>query len=319
MPATMAMFQALKSAARWLFQELTWSLRRARTPLPERRPLSRPLQPLRRVLLTDGVSRTLFEEYARHRAGSRGEEETGWLLLGHREVSEAVVLATLPAGTRRQAGVAHIQFNSLGQAVGSRIVRQHDRRLTTLGVVHTHPGTLRHPSDGDYRGDSAWVNQLRGKEGIFGIGTADGDGDAVLGRHPRPHMQMFGELCLSWYGLGQGDRQYRPLPVELILGPDLARPLHKVWPTIEAHAEQLDRLARQQAGIRFELVNGRSAPALAVTVPLAEPGDAIQVLIEGKEVRYVLARGGDYLMADAHEQRIDHGVYLLLAELAAQS
>jgi hypothetical protein len=130
---------------------------------------------------------------------------------------------------------------------------------------------------------------------------------------------MYGDLCLSWYSLQQGDRQYQALPVELVLGPDLARPLHNVWPTIEAHAEQLDRLARQQANIAFEVVQGRSAPALAVTIPLAEPEEAIQVLIDGKEVCYVLVRGGDYLVADSRDQRIDHGVYMLLAELAAQS
>src|SRR5439155_16670861 len=89
--------------------------------------------------------------------------------------SEAVALATLPAGAGRSAGVAHVQFSSNGQALGSRIVRQADRRLVPLGVVHTHPGTLRHPSDGDYRGDSQWVGKLRGHEGIFGIGTADGN------------------------------------------------------------------------------------------------------------------------------------------------
>ena len=314
------MFQALRRAALRWYRELNWSFPRPR-PLaaPERQPLSRPLQPLRRVRLTDGVSRTLFEEFAAHRAGARGEEETGWFLLGYREPAEAVALATLPAGTQCQAGIAHIQFNTIDQIVGSRIVRQHDRRLSILGVVHTHPGTLRHPSDGDFRGDSTWVGQLRGKEGIFGIGTADAQADSIVGRHPRPHVQMYGELCMSWYRLQQGDRKYHPLPVELVLGPDLARPLHQIWTTIEAHAEQLDRLARQQAGVRFELINGRSAPALTVTVPLAEPGEAIQVLIEGKEVCYFLVRGGDYLVADSRDQRIDHGVYMLLAELAAQA
>ena len=133
--------------------------------------------PLERVLLTDGVGRTLFEEFAGHRSEARGEEETGWVLLGLREAREAVVLATLPAGALRDASVAHVRFNSNAQALASRIVRQTDRRLTTLGVVHTHPGSLRHPSDGDFRGDGQWVANLRGKEGVFGIGTADGIAD----------------------------------------------------------------------------------------------------------------------------------------------
>src|SRR6516162_11751613 len=87
-----------------------------RTPPP--RP--RPYEPLERIRLTDEVGRTLFEEYADHRQSSRGEEETGWVLLGLREVNEAIVLATLPAGAERNAGVAHVHFNSDGQALGSR-------------------------------------------------------------------------------------------------------------------------------------------------------------------------------------------------------
>jgi len=288
-------------------------------PVPQ---APRSYQPLRHVLLTDGVNRTLFEEYASHRASPRGEEETGWILLGLREAEEAIALATLPAGTAREAGVAHVRFNSLAQAVGSRIVRQFDRRLTILGVVHTHPGSLRHPSDADYRGDSQWVGQLRGKEGVFGIGTADAQPGMtpLIARQPRPNVQCLGPLSLSWYALAAGDGNYRPLPVELTLGPDLARPLHTVWSTIETHADRLDRLARQQAGVSFEVATvPDGTTALAVTIPLAEPGDAIRVLLAENEVCYLLERGGEVLTADPKETRVDQGVYLLLAELASQS
>ena len=89
----------------------------------------------------------------------------------------------------------HIGFNGAGQVLGSRIVRQTDKRLRILGVVHTHPGSLRHPSDGDFQGDSRWVPQLRGNEGIFGIGTADGaTNGAVFSYQPRPHVQCLGEF-----------------------------------------------------------------------------------------------------------------------------
>jgi Prokaryotic homologs of the JAB domain len=276
--------------------------------------------PLERVILTDGVGRTLFEEYAEHQAGSRGDEETGWVLLGVREAREAIVLGTLPAGTERDAGVGHVQFNSAGQIVGSRIVRQSDRRLTILGVVHTHPGSLRHPSDGDLRGDSAWVGQLRGREGVFGIGTADckpAPGVAVA-YQPKPNMQCLDKLRLSWYALREQEKSYRPLPVVLTLGPDLARPLHRVWSAIESHADRLDRLCRQQAGITFEVVAGELEPALALTVPLAETGHALRVLLEGNEGRYYWVRDGELLLVDPKEARIDRAVYLLLAELAAQ-
>jgi proteasome lid subunit RPN8/RPN11 len=318
------MLQALVSTASRLLNDLNRSLfperfPAAETPAPPPAP-PRKYQRLERVVLTDAVSRTLFEEYAEHRRGDRGEEETGWVLLGLRDVREAVVLATLPAGAASQAGVAHIRFNSGAQALASRIVRQADRRLTMLGVVHTHPGSLRHPSDGDFQGDSQWVGQLRGGEGVFGIGTADGEPatGTVIARQPRSHVQCLGELLLSWYCLGHGENRYRPVPVSLTLGPDLARPLHAVWSVVEEHAEPLDRLCRQQAGVGFEVTDGLYGPALAVTVALAEPGEALRLVLESKEVRYYLVRDGGLLAVEAHEPRVDRGVYLLLAELAAE-
>src|SRR5581483_6242932 len=198
---------------------------------------------------------------------------------------------------------------------------QVDRRLTILGVVHTHPGSLRHPSDGDFRGDSEWGGQLRGKEGIFGIGTADSipaNGTAVA-QQPKVNVQCLGKLRLSWYALAWGDPKYRPLPVRLTLGPDLARPLHSVWSLIEVHADQLDRLCRQQTGVTFEVISGRHGPALSVNIPVVEPDAAIRVVLEEKQVKYYLLRHGEMLQADPHEERVDRAVYLLLAELAART
>ncbi len=317
-----SLWLALKDAAVELAHSLNAPARRPRPPgpRPQAPPPGGPPRPLRRVRLTDEASRTLFEEYAAHRASPRGDEETGWVLLGLREGDDALVLATLPAGAGREAGQAHVRFNSSGQALGSRIVRQADRRLTLLGVVHTHPGSLRHPSDGDYRGDSRWVGQLRGREGVFGIGTADGPpGSTDLAAwQPQPHRQCLGELCFSWYALGAGDKGYRPLPLEVTLGPDLARPLRPVWGQVEDHAERLDRLARQQARVAFGVAPGRKGPALAVTAPLADPAQAVQILLEGKEVRYFLVRDGEPFVADIGETRVDQGFYLLLADLAAR-
>ena len=318
------MLQALVSTASRLLNDLNRSLFRERlihvpVELPGP-PAARTYERLERVVLTDEVSRTLFEEYASHRTGARGDEETGWVLLGLREVNEALVLATLPAGAERNAGVAHVRFNCSGQALASRIVRQHDRRLSMLGVVHTHPGSLRHPSDGDFQGDSQWVGRLRGAEGVFGIGTADGPlpCGTIVAQQPRPHMQCLGDLCISWYALGDGERRYRTLGVGLTLGPDLARPLHPVWSMIEAHADALDRLCRQQAGVTFQVVSGLYGPALAVNLALAEPGSSLRLVMERKEVRYYLVRGDELLVVDPQESQVDRGVYLLLAELAGQ-
>jgi proteasome lid subunit RPN8/RPN11 len=318
------MFQALVSTARNLFTDFrqSWFRPKQTPPLPREivAPVATNYSPLQRVLITDEVGRTLFEEYANHRAAERGDEETGWVLLGRREAREAIVLATLPAGSESDAGVAHIRFNSIGQAVASTIIRQHDRRLTTLGVVHTHPGSLRHPSDGDFRGDREWVRKLRGKEGVFGIGTADGPAanGSVFAYQPRSHVQCLGPLRFSWYALGHGDAAYRPLPVELTIGPDLARPLHAIWGVVEAHAERLERLYRQQANLRFEVLTDARNPGLIVTLPLAGSGESVRVLIRQKEVRYYLVQDGQVLEADFVDECVDRGVYLLLAELASR-
>jgi proteasome lid subunit RPN8/RPN11 len=319
------MMQALVGTATRWFNDLQRSWHR---PRPSPAPVggaaaSSPLRygPLERVVLTDGVGRTLFEEFAGHRSEARGDEETGWLLLGLREAREAVVLATLPAGMMRDASVAHVRFNSNAQVLASRIVRQTDRRLRPVGVVHTHPGSLRHPSDGDLRGDGQWVANLRGHEGVFGIGTADGlptPGD-LFASQPRPHVQCLHGLRFSWYALRQGDSAYRPLPVELTIGPDLARSLHDIWSTLEFHAERIERLYRQQSGMRFEVISDEWGPGLLLTLPLAEPGDAVQVLIRPKEVRYYVLRSGELLEVQHHDEWVDRGVYQLLAVLAARA
>jgi hypothetical protein len=272
------------------------------------------------LILADDVSRTLFDEYGAHRSSERGDEETGWALLGLRDTDSACVLATLPAGAERSAGQAHVRFNSAAQALASRIIRQDDRRLTLLGIVHTHPGRLRHPSDGDFEGDSEWVGQLRGREGVFGIGTADAPDGATTGIawQPKPNRQCLGPLSVCWYALAEGESSYRALPVELTLGPDLAKPLRPLWPVIEEHAERLDRLVRQQAQVRFEVVVGRRAPALSVAFPLAANGDAVRVLLEDKEVRFYVERNGETVAADLGDVRVDQGFYLLLAELAGR-
>lgn len=322
------MWQTLVKTARQFMRQLGRTFPRpdpdAARPRPARPGLATNYAPLERVVLTDEVGRTLFEEYAAHRASpKRGDEETGWVLLGLRGSTEAVVLATLPAGAGADASVSHVRFNSSAQAVASRIVRQSDRRLTIVGVVHTHPGSLRHPSDGDWKGDSQWVSALRSKEGIFGIGTADArpmSAEGVVPSYqPQPNVQCWGDLRFSWYALAQGDRHYRPMPVEVVYGPDLARPLHSFWPTLEEHAERLDRLVRQLNGVRFQVINDEWGPGLVVLLPLVEQGEALRVVIRQKEVRYYLLRQDELLAAPCDDSRIDHGIYLLLAELSAQA
>ena len=91
--------------------------RAARTPVRPLAPANGSVYlPLDGISLTDGVGHTLFEEYAAHREETRGDEETGWVLLGLREGDSALALATLPAGAGREAGQAHVRFNASAQA-----------------------------------------------------------------------------------------------------------------------------------------------------------------------------------------------------------
>lgn len=317
------MLQALVKTASQLLNDLNRCWCRDREPIQQPQkavPLSaHKYRPLERVVLTDGVARTLFEEFADHQELVHGQEETGWLLLGLREADHVIALATLPAGTKCDASASHVRFNSTAQALGSRIVRQKDRRLTIVGLVHTHPGSLRHPSEGDFRGDSEWVQNLRGREGAFAIGTADGlsSKEDLYVQQPKPNVQCTGEFCFSWYSLKYGEPNYRPIPVVVTLGPDLARPLHDVWRAIEAHAERLERLYRQLAGLTFEVVASASGPRLVLNVPLPELDGAVRVFLHEKEVRYYVTRGEELLATDLLEDRVDRGIYLLLAELAA--
>src|SRR5262245_9445841 len=134
-PIVVSLFwREVRDTAARLLRELTGSSRplspvasAATTPAP------RPLRPLARLRLTDEVNRTLFAEYAAHRDTPRGEEETGWAVLGLRDGEEAVALATLPAGAEREAGEAHVRFNSAAQALASRIVRQKIGRASCRG------------------------------------------------------------------------------------------------------------------------------------------------------------------------------------------
>jgi len=276
------------------------------------------IQPLKRVLVTADVAKQMFQEYGAHRMTERGEEEIGWVLLGRRDLNEATVLASLPAGADRQSGEAHVIFNSIAQVVGYRYVWQVDRRLVMLGVAHTHPGSLRHPTDGDYRGDIEWVGQLRGGEGIFGIGTADGKfaghGDEIWS--PRDNIQAFGDLCLTWYSLRTEARNYCTIPVQIIAGPDLAVPLRSVWPILEANGERLDRLAQQLAKVRFEVIAQSNQPALAVSVNLPEGERGLRAVLREKEIHYFLIREGSILATDLLEPLVDRGIYRLLADQA---
>lgn len=306
------MFRGLLTKAQfWVKRWRTLRSPFARTAVPVTMPAKS--RRLERVSVTDGVMRTLFEDYAEHRRGPRGDEEIGWILLGHVQENEATALAALPAGADRDASVGHVRFNGDAQALASRILRQKDKRLVVLGVVHTHPGDMRYPSSGDLLGDSRWVGQLRQGEAIFGIGTADGN------REDASDANIYSELCFSWYALGVGDHRYRPLPVHLIDGVDLALPLRPLWDAIETHAGPLDRLCRQFAKVQFDLLQEGLQRLLAVKVALPEGDQQLRLLLTDHDARYYWERQGTLVAVDPHEPILDRAIYLILAELAKES
>lgn len=266
------------------------------------------------MVIADEVCRTLFEDFAAHRRGQRGEEEIGWMLLGRREDAEVIVEATLPAGANRDSSATHFQFNPTVHAVASRILRRQDKRLGMVGVVHTHPGSLRHPSGGDLRGDALWVGRLRGGEGVFAIGTADAHADTRHIVQETPARQVYGSLCFSWYTLRKGDVRYRTVPVQLTLGSDLARPLHAVWDTLETHAEPLDRLLAQLNQVSVEPSTAETGPAVLVKIPLSQPASSLRVLLQGRQARYYVEKSGNLCTVEPRAQPIDRAVYLILAE-----
>jgi proteasome lid subunit RPN8/RPN11 len=292
----------------WLFNLFDW---RKREPRAEPRTLSNRLES---ITLTEGVAQTLRDDFDDHRCTERGHEEIGWILLGIREGNDAIALAALPAGANRDASWGHVQFNCDAQTLASRILRQEDKRLQIIGVVHTHPGSMRYPSDGDLHGDRQWVAQLRNGEGVFAIGTAD----ARVGESS-PHLQVFTDTCFSWYALSASDKEYRPLLIRTRPGSDLAGPLRAHWATIESHAVALNRLFRQLAIVRFSTLLEDGQNHLVLSIALAEKNQQLRLLLSDVDVRYYWEKDGELIAVDPLESNIERGVYRILAELAKDS
>src|SRR5438552_3614729 len=93
-------------------------------------------------------------------------------------------------------------------------------------------------------------------------------------------------------------RRCPPRAIAMPVKPTCGLPVRPVWPEIEAYAERLERLARQQSRVKFEIAQGHAGPALNVFMELAEPGHAVRVAIEGKEVRYYYEADGEAFQAD---------------------
>jgi proteasome lid subunit RPN8/RPN11 len=310
-------FDRIKHVVSDLLRQWSETIARPATlAVPERWPVlvqpTGPLKPLERVSIHEAVMATLFREFTEHRQSYRSEEETGWLILGLRDETSATVMATLPAGANRDAGEAHVQFNSEAQAVAMRLLFPRERRLKLLGVVHTHPGTLRHPSRGDFEGDRDWVTQLPGQQGIFGIGTVSPKGD----EQHLAHTQQQNGLRFDWYCLKREDRRYQPRAIEVIDGPDLAEDLRPIWPILESHAAELERIARQLAKVRFNVL-ATPEPALGVVIGLTELKHTLQVVITQNHRQFLYEVDGELFLPNLPaEMPLEPAIYRFLQEFA---
>jgi len=104
----------------------------------------RDLVPIKYMLISSGVGQTLVQGYRNHLNQERGDEETGWLLMGYREKKHAVVVAAVPSGEFREASSTHVKFNSQAQVVAGRLLRQlHDKpEDCVIPLVATIKGTF---------------------------------------------------------------------------------------------------------------------------------------------------------------------------------
>jgi proteasome lid subunit RPN8/RPN11 len=270
------------------------------------------------MLISSGVGQTLVQGYRNHLNQERGDEETGWLLMGYREKKHAVVVAAVPSGEFREASSTHVKFNSQAQVVAGRLLRQLHDKLEVLGLFHTHPGRLRHPSSGDYQGDIQWVKKLPGKQGVFGIGTVDHE-SPIRGEFATKiainTFSMTG-MRFDWFSLASGDSNYVKVPIRWTLGEDLAKPLHVVWDAMEIHAGEIEKVLAQQAKATCGITQGAAGHQLTLSIPLAGSAGKIIVFIFKDKVQYFFEKNEQLFAVDIQEDKVDRGVYLVLAELS---
>jgi proteasome lid subunit RPN8/RPN11 len=291
------------------------------------------------IAIRAGVLATMFKDFHSHRATDRGNEETGWLLLGRRDGRGATIEAALPPGEFRDAGMAHVNMNSTAQSVAMRLLKRAHSHLDVLGVAHTHPGRMCRPSQGDYQGDSQWVPYLVQKEGIFAIGVwgmeknnlnslpdkanMEQDDDAeVRGDANRLNtIHEDGRAQFHWYALAAGDQWYRHQALQTVEGDDLAATILGHWPVIEQYAGSIDRLIRMQGHLELNLLpfgNG-DAPALLMRQPLPRPGEELQVVLQGREVVFFRMVQGEPEEIEAPAERLDSAFYEVMSRLTRGS
>jgi hypothetical protein len=65
--------------------------------------------------------------------------------------------------------------------------------------------------------------------------------------------------------------------------------------------------------MRFEVTSDEWGPGLILTLPLAETGRSVRVVVRPKGIRYYVIHGSEVLEVAHFDEVLDRGVYLLLA------
>lgn len=299
---------------RWLRNRL-W---RQSTEGSSQLPASAPVLPTLRVSstieewhCTTGVLETLDQEYQEHQQSDRGDEELGWVLLGERIASRAIVQATLPAGANRQASATHIRFNATAQAVAVRLLFAQGHRLQLLGLVHTHPGQMRQPSSGDLQGDQQWILQLPGQQALFGIGTVKHSSRIDLQSASANHR-------FDWYTLSTAMQQYQAVRLTIVEGQDVATILRRVWPILETHADAIERLSHLFKKLQLGLLNG-AEPGIVIKIPLPAGQDYLQVILQNRSRKWIYSRDERlYQPTINSDEPLEKAIFQFLTEWASR-
>lgn len=130
--------------------------------------------------------------------------EAGWLLLGIRQECLQATAALRGEGQGRS-----VTFGALWDSVME--MRAEDKRIEVLGLVHTHPGSNHFPSDADFDADRQWLKRLRGRAGVFGIGTSLADAGSI-----KEAVSVRGEQAITWWSLSDISEWYEPLTVQTV-------------------------------------------------------------------------------------------------------
>ena len=320
------MLQTLVSSAGRFISDLSRAWIRERNPrgLPAKSAVAATAKypPLRHVTLTDEVSRTLFEEYAAHRQSHRGNEETGWTLLGLRDGDEAIILATLPAGAHCSARRCARSIQQLGP-----------------GARRPNPSPIGPPADDAWRRAYAPERPAAIPATATTRATANGwrrfaaakgcsesapwmDARATTASSPAsPARTCKRSAILASAGMPWG--RAIPTTAKSLAGSPSVPIWHDLCTTFGRPSRR--RRASSNAFIDSKRASSsRSLPASTARYPVGpHPGDRAVRLdaacCAGRRLGSVFSRPRRrHHQGGPEEGRVGHAVYMVLAELAAQ-